>query len=186
MDAFLHWDQELFSIINGSYSPFWDFVFYYSGLKLTWFPLYIFAAGIIFKKKGGQFLIYFLCMTGVLIFFTEGISSWIFKPFFERLRPCHSSIEVHLINQQCGGQFGFVSAHAANFFGLATFIYFTLRNSIKFLPWLFILAALIVSYGRIYAGVHWPFDVLGGAVVGILTGFIAGIGFQKIQLKFLG
>jgi undecaprenyl-diphosphatase len=89
----------------------------------------------------------------------------------ERPRPSHNPEMaglVHIVNDYRGGQFGFVSSHAANFFGVATF----LSSQFKNYKWSFVLLgwAALISYSRIYLGVHYPLDIICGAVLGAVIG----------------
>lgn len=92
-----------------------------------------------------------------------------------RLRPCHNpelANLVHTINGACGGQYGFVSSHAANTFALAVFVVLVLKKHFKWMFCFMLVWATIVSYSRIYVGVHYPGDVLGGALLGSTIGFL--------------
>lgn len=108
------------------------------------------------------------------ILLADQVSSGLMKPYFERLRPCHNpELEGLLyVYGRCGGLYGFVSSHAANTFGVATFLTLILRKKQKGIKWLF-LYAVIVSYSRIYLGVHYPLDVLFGALVGVLSAYLS-------------
>ena len=80
---------------------------------------------------------------------------------------------VHIVNGHCGGQYGFISSHATNVFGLATFVWLIIRNNYKYWFWiLFIGYASLIAYSRVYLGVHYPSDVAVGALVGIAIGAI--------------
>lgn len=81
----------------------------------------------------------------------------------------------------CGGQFGFYSSHASNTFFLATFLSFLLRKKIPWFPILLFSWAILVSYSRIYLGVHFPGDIITGMVAGILLGIL----FSKLMKKVL-
>lgn len=106
---------------------------------------------------------------GILL--SDKISVYAFKDVFERFRPCHN-LElkdlIHTVNGKCGGTFGFVSSHAANTFMFASLSSLFLRKY-WFVFFIFFWAAL-VSYSRIYLGVHYPLDIAGGALLGILIG----------------
>ena len=104
-----------------------------------------------------------------------------------RLRPCHEpelQSLVHLVNNHCGGQFGFVSSHAANVFGLAFFMGQLFKRFSKLWMPLLIIWALVVSYSRIYLGVHYPFDVICGAILGILLAQMMLILLKILNKKY--
>ena len=110
----------------------------------------------------------------LLIVFTDQ-SSNMFKDYFQRLRPCHDPDLLNLfriVKESCGGLYSFFSAHAANSFAFATFIFFMTKKSYRNLSSLLFAWALIVSYSRIYIGVHFPVDIIFGAVYGIIAGFL--------------
>lgn len=98
-----------------------------------------------------------------------------FKNVFMRLRPCHEPSLAGLVHQvydKCGGSFGFYSSHASNHFALATFLHFFIGKKLKYFSLLIFIWAAIVSYSRVYLGVHYPSDVLAGAIMGIILSFI--------------
>jgi undecaprenyl-diphosphatase len=114
-----------------------------------------------------------LLFIALVVTLADQISVHAFKEVFQRLRPCHNpelQDIVHLVNNKCGGQYGFVSSHAANTFAVAFFLkklFAQKQFSIFIIFW-----AAIVSYSRIYLGVHFPLDVIGGAVLGTLIGIM--------------
>jgi undecaprenyl-diphosphatase len=106
------------------------------------------------------------------------------KPLFGRLRPCHDPEIGHLIRiiRRCGGEFGFVSSHAANSVSVSTFFILLFRKSHRYVWWILIWP-LLFSYSRIYMGVHYPLDVICGAVVGIALGWLVYWGTEKLSQK---
>ena len=97
------------------------------------------------------------------------------KNKIQRYRPTHNlelKSKVHRIFNESGGKFGFVSSHAANTWGLAMFLILLLNFKKRYFAFLILFWAALVSYGRIYSGVHYPSDVLGGALLGMLLGFL--------------
>lgn len=164
-------DFKLFLFFNGHHNTFFDAIMYAISGKAIWLPLYIgILAGIIYRFKKQSWII--LLSVVLLIVLSDQLSVQLFKNVFQRLRPCHNPILanlVHLVNGECGGKYGFVSSHAANTFALAIFTLMLFRNrayTISILFW-----AAVVSFSRIYLGVHFPADVTVGALLGIAIGF---------------
>ncbi len=167
-------DTQLFLFLNGKHNAFFDFIMYWFSDKWIWLPMYLLIAFFIvkqYKMKG----VVLLLLVSVVIALCDQTASHLIKNAVQRLRPSHEPTLtglVHLSKAGAGGTYGFVSSHAANSFGLATFLYFALDNRFKLLKyWLFIWAVL-VSYSRIYNGVHYPGDVIVAAILGILIGWI--------------
>lgn len=107
--------------------------------------------------------------------FADQISVQLFKDVFMRLRPCHNpeiADLIHTINGACGGQYGFVSSHAANTFGLALFVGLIFKKHVPFLLKALLIWAAVVSYSRIYVGVHYPADLICGAILGSIIAFL--------------
>ena len=172
-------DEEIFIWINQSHTPFWDKVMVIASDKYFWIPFY--AALLIFlffnfKKKTFLLLVAIALAIGA----ADSFSSAFLKPFIARLRPCHDAALVGSINivNGCGSRFGFVSSHAANSFALAIIIALVLPPKFNYLKLVLFFWAIVVSYSRIYLGVHYPGDVLGGALLGLLTGSLAWLLFQ--------
>ncbi len=182
-------DLQLLLLINGAHSPLFDSLMWWLSLSTIWIPLYCFLLFILFKKYQNQFwkIIVIIIISVTL---TDGISSGIIKPSVKRYRPSHNlEIKEKLYLHQYsngtfykGGTYGFVSSHAANSFGIATLIILLLGRFSKQYYWL-ILWAIAISYSRIYLGVHYPSDIVGGFLVGISSTFIAFY-FAKKLLKF--
>jgi undecaprenyl-diphosphatase len=166
-------DTELFLFINGIHSPFWDKVMWFISGKIQWLPLYIILAGwVIYRFRWKAVLVFVL--TALLITASDQLSVRLFKEVFQRLRPCRNEEImnlVHMVNDYCGGMYGFVSNHAANTFALASFtaLIFRKRTYTVFIYFW----ALVVSYSRIYLGVHYPGDVIGGALLGVVLALLA-------------
>lgn len=177
-------DKQWFLAINSLNSPFWDEIMYWFSEKFTWLPLYAFIIYFAVRKykKHSWKVILFMLLTLVL---TDQISVLI-KNFVMRPRPSHTVIfdtVIHLNHGIKGGLYGFVSSHAANTSGLASFIIFLNFFQSKTAKILIILWVLLVSYSRIYNGLHYPLDVLAGIFLGIFIGYCTSYATKIVILK---
>ena len=126
-----------------------------------------------------------LIMLVLAVTLADLLSSGLIKHLVERLRPTHDPSlgnAVHVVNGYRGGMYGFVSSHAANFFAVATFLSLLVRHRLvtcSLFAW-----AVLQCYSRVYLGVHYPGDILGGIVVGVLVGFVVSCLMRWIQRRW--
>jgi len=185
MDFLADIDTRLFLFLNGLHADWMDQVMIHITNMWIWFPLYLLLIYWAVRQYGKRCWWVFLIL-GVVVLCTDQLASHVCKPVFQRLRPCfNTDLQdlIYLPNGLAGGKYGFVSSHAANTFGVATFLTPVMR---KYRPWpaiLLFLWALLSSYSRIYIGYHYPSDILAGAVIGVLVGLIGWKLFQIVQRK---
>lgn len=180
MEQLIEYDKELFLFLNGLGSQTWDGFWLTITNKWASIPLYLLLLVLCFKKLGVKPTIIVLICVALMITATDQIAN-AFKYGFERLRPCHdASINtvMRLVKSSCGGKFGYFSAHAANSFATATFFSLVFKKHFKWFPAVLLFWALLVSYSRIYIGVHFPFDVVTGISFGLLLGWL----FFKVKV----
>ncbi|MBF9238902.1 phosphatase PAP2 family protein [Hymenobacter sp. BT683] len=178
-------DIQLLLAVNRAQNPFLDAVMGFASERTAWIPAYALLIGFLIYLFRRQALLLLPLVIGA-VGLADIITSRLFKPFFARLRPCHDpqlNGLLHLPNG-CGGQFGFLSSHAANSFALAVFLAVVLApgrfRALKIAAFLW---ALLMSYSRMYLGAHYPTDVLGGAALGSLLGWGAATAFRHLAAR---
>lgn len=165
-------DRSIFLFLNGMHNDFFDVFMWYVSKTATWSLMLLFLLYIIFKNNWRMALMVVLGIA-LTITLADQISSGLIKDFIGRFRPTHNpEIEsiVHTVNGYKGGLYGFVSSHAANTLGVSVYISLLFRN--RYITLFMMLWSLLVAYSRIYLGVHYPGDILGGMVVGVISGFV--------------
>lgn len=180
--ALIDLDKYLFGIVNQKASnPFFDSIMPFIRQPLFWLPLYLFIilfAIYNFPKKAAIWIGSLFLTVAI----TDSISSHVFKPLFGRLRPCNNpelSDSIRLLVDHCGQNGSFTSSHATNHFGIAVFIFITLDKVWDKFNYLFILWAAVISFAQVYVGVHFPFDVIGGAILGSSIGCLTAKAFKS-------
>jgi len=177
------WDRSLFNKLNSEWTnPFFDQLMPFLRTSNHWLPLYLFLlvfATLNFKGKGFWWFVIFICTIAL----TDMMGTHIFKHNVERLRPCNDPemmLNLRLLVENCsGGHQSFISNHAANHFGMATFFYLTFRKVIPKWAWIGFPWAFMVAYSQIYVGVHYPLDVIAGAILGLCVGNLTSYIFNK-------
>ncbi|HEY3369915.1 MAG TPA: phosphatase PAP2 family protein [Prolixibacteraceae bacterium] len=181
-------DKDLFLFLNGMHNAFFDSFMYWMSDRFVWVPMYV---GIILLlvwryKMRGVWMVLFLVAAIALC---DQTASHLLKNLVQRLRPSQEPSLAGLVRISKagpGGLFGFASSHAANSSGLAIFLYFALDNRLKIMKYGLLIWAVLVSYSRIYNGVHYPGDVLAGWIIGLAYGYLmakAYLIFDASRLK---
>ena len=185
MEALSTIDSDLFLFLNGLHADWMDGVMVLITQMWVWLPLYILLLYWTVKQYGKRCWWIFLAVA-LVVLCSDQLSAHVCKPLFQRLRPCYNTDLqglIHLPKGMAGGQYGFVSSHAANTFAIAAFLTAALRKKYKWMGIALYLWAFISSYSRIYIGYHYPGDILCGAVLGILVGLILWKLFQLLVVK---
>lgn len=174
-------DTDVLLAVNGMHNAFQDALWWMVSAK--WSSLLIIITLIwVLLHQNRRHALLALAMLALALLVADQISSGLIKQLVERLRPTHDPVlgdAVHIVNGYRGGLYGFVSSHAANSFAAATFIALLFRNravTIGMTVW-----ALLQCYSRIYLGVHYPGDILGGLTVGLLSGWLVWLLMGWIQ-----
>ena len=183
-------DTEVFLFLNGIHCTVMDWTMWFLSSRWSWLIALVAAYLAVtirtfhlspFTSHLSPFTFHLdkrwwlpLAAIGLCFLLADRGSVMLFKDTVCRLRPCHALPDVHLFREGCGGQYGFVSSHAANAFALVTFFWLRYRKkkSTRFVPICLLVWAVLVCYSRIYLGKHYPGDILCGALFGLLVGWV--------------
>lgn len=164
-------DQNVLLAINGWHSTYFDQLMWCISSRLSW--SLILVAVLVALRRDWRQAILVLGAVILTVAVADQVSSGLIKHLVARLRPTHDpnlASVVHLVNGYRGGQYGFVSSHAANSFGVALLMGLIMRHRrvlVAMMLW-----AAVQCYSRMYLGVHFPGDIIGGVIVGLLTGWL--------------
>lgn len=189
IEEILNLDSELFLYLNSlgssNFDSFWIYLSYKESNILFYLSLLIFYFYSKSQKIKLSEVFYSLLFIAIMITITDQTSN-LFKDSFQRLRPCYNdSLQdyVRLVKETCGGKYGFFSAHASNSFSLAVFFGLIYRNKYKFIIYITLFYASLISYSRVYLGVHFPLDIFFGSIYGIIIGLVV-FKIYKNKLNF--
>ncbi|MFC3196198.1 phosphatase PAP2 family protein [Parapedobacter deserti] len=183
IDQLISLDQEAFMAINqGLSNTFFDWLMPILRNPYTWAPLYLFI--IIFSirnygKKGILIILFILITFGI----SDSLSSSVIKKSVQRVRPCNDVEFREDINVlvRCGSGYSFTSSHATNHFSIAVILIMIFYRRWKPILWLALFWAAIISTAQVYVGVHYPLDIICGALLGSIIGYLTGITFRFIS-----
>lgn len=177
-------DTDALLAVNGLHDVFQDALWWMVSAKLSSLLIVLALIWVLLHQNRRHALLV-IAMLVLVFVLADQLSSGLIKHLVERLRPTHDPSlgdAVHIVNGYRGGMYGFVSSHAANAFAAVTFIALLFRNravTLSLTAW-----ALLQCYSRVYLGVHYPGDILGGMVVGILVGWLVTLLMRWIQQRW--
>ena len=188
IEEILRLDSKLFLYLNNLGTSKFD-IFWISLSKIEAnILMYLFLILLFFYIQKIRpkliYILYLFFVIALMIAITDQGAN-IFKNSFQRLRPCYNESiidSLRLVKENCGGKYGFFSAHASNSFSLAIFFGLLFINRISYIIMITIVYASLISYSRIYLGVHYPIDIIFGSFFGIFVGFVM---YSFVYLKFL-
>jgi len=170
----IHIDQQIFLFLNGMHNPFFDTVMFWATMSLVWLPVYLLFLWLVIREYKWQTLI-ILAFTAFMILFSDQLCN-IVKETVHRFRPSNDPAltAVHIVNGYRGGTYGFYSAHASNNFAIAVFLILLIGQRFKYIIIPLLVYAFLISYTRIYLGLHYPGDTVSGAIAGTVIGYCLG------------
>lgn len=185
LDKLLTWDRETFIYLNSlgveKYDQFWGIITTIS----TWSPLFIVFIFLLFYKETSKNGFLKLSWVIVVLLFVHALTSFT-KHWVERLRPSSENSLTDLIRiVQASEGYSFFSGHASFSFALTTIIFLFLKEKLPWV-WVFYCWAFLMVISRIYVGVHYPLDLITGAVVGTIVAYIFYLLYGKFTKRALG
>lgn len=177
----LDWDKGLFLFLNHRLAnPVFDAVLPYFRDSVFWAPFYLFIISLVVLNYGVKGLWWTLAFLATVAL-CDLTGTYGFKETVQRIRPCNEPSlagQVRLVIRSCPGGYSFLSNHAANHFGLATFMVFSFRSIFKSWAYFFYLWAFLIAFAQVYVGVHYPTDLLAGVLLGVGAGFLTASGYR--------
>lgn len=181
-------EARLLLIVNGAHSPFFDAVMWCISGRWIWLPFYAVLAYLLFRRMSWKRASICLVTIGLIILAADQTCATLIRPEIGRLRPANLnnplSSFVHVVNGYRGGRYGFPSCHAANTFALAVFMSLVIRHkwfTVMMFSW-----AFVVSYSRMYLGVHYFGDLFCGATIGslfaVLFYYLQNYWFKRLNI----
>jgi undecaprenyl-diphosphatase len=178
-------DHRVTLFINSLNNSFLDDIMWLISSTSFGIPFYILFVFLLIRIYNPRQIIFLILALILVVSLCDLSAKYFFKEVFERYRPSHNLImkdQLHLVNNYSGGKYGFVSSHAANMAGLSTMVYFFLKQRFSKIGYLLVPFVLLVSYSRVYLGVHYVSDVFVGMFLGFLISFTLYKFIKKIKI----
>jgi len=180
METLEAWDRAIVLAINSLHTPWLDELMWLVSGKLTWFPLWLWFLYLAYRTLDRKHFWVFLICALASIGIADLTAKILFKDLVERYRPSHNLLlmdQLHFFEEYPGtfyrgGNYGFISNHASNFFAILSWSTIALWNSRRWFVYLLLFSAILVVFSRIYLGVHYLSDIIGGAIWGMLISYL--------------
>ncbi|MCR4664142.1 MAG: phosphatase PAP2 family protein [Paludibacteraceae bacterium] len=182
MERLIDFDQHWLLYINSHNSSWADFLFWWISDKYVWIPLYLLLTALLWRRFGWRNTLIMLVGFGLAVGLSDFFTSGLLKPFFARLRPSHHpqfGSLIHIVNDYRGGRYGFPSSHASDTMALGLLFSMIWKNKKATIPLMVWVA--FNCYSRMYLGVHYPFDILIGLLIGSL---MAWLSYRALYIVF--
>ena len=187
IDYLIDIDTQVFLFFHNMRAPFLDAVMWIFSQRFVWVPMYAAILIFLFRRYDWRQALVFTVAVAITITLADQIGASCIRPYFARLRPSNLnnplSAMVTVINGHRSGSYGFPSCHAANTFALATLISLIARN--RALTIFLFIWAVVTCYSRVYLGVHYPGDLLAGAILGCICAIFVYYATARLSSRFL-
>lgn len=186
IDTLQSLDQQWLLAVNGMHNGYLDAFMWEVSRVYSW-ALILVAVLVVNVRKGWRQTLCFVLAVAVAVLLADQVASSIIKPLVERLRPTHDpSLAglVHVVRDYRGGMYGFVSSHSANAFAVAVLVGLMMPHRAAMgalLAW-----ASLQCYSRMYLGVHYPGDIVGGMIVGVAAAMAVYAAWRRYATRMLG
>lgn len=184
LESLLEIDHSIFELIHFDWSnQLFDTILPILREKLIWIPFYLSIIIWAFLKMKFRSASLFIITLIILILLTDFVSSTVIKKSVQRERPCHLEMNQETILElvPCGAGFSFPSSHAANHFALAFFLIFSFGKKYRWIRIPLVLWATLISFAQIYVGLHFPTDIIAGAILGIGLAFLSWQLYKRLE-----
>jgi undecaprenyl-diphosphatase len=185
LEAIKNLDENLFLFLNAFHIPFFDQLMWLFSDRLFWAPLYIWFLWMLYQRFPKHFWTVLVAVT-LMIVVSDQLCN-LSKDSVMRLRPSqepHLQNLVHFVNGYRGGMYGFYSGHASNAFAVAFFMITIVARERKYVIPISLVYAILTAYSRVYLGVHYPGDILTGALIGTLLGTGFAVVHEKLRSRY--
>ncbi len=183
-------DRSIVLTVNSWHTPVLDEIFWFISARWPWIPLYLILFYLCWRYFGTRKALLFVGITIATIAIVDVTSVYFFKEAFQRYRPSHHALLTHKLHFYQlekgafykGGMYGFVSSHATNFAAMTVLIGLSLRPRYPKLIWILVGISLLIAFSRIYLGVHYLSDIIGGTIWG---GTLAYLSYRFIVKRLV-